>query len=601
MSVSSSPVRWNEATLRRLYVDQRLSAGAIANQFGCSSQRVRDQLRRAGVVLRPRGNTKEPAEPVSAQRLHDLYHGQGLSQRQIGERLGFSGSGVSKLLRRYGVSARPRGTVPPLPPEPELEADLRRLYEDEHMSLAEIGARYGRGPDWVRSRVVRAGATIKRRSGPRPRFKLTGERLWQWHVDEGLSVVQIAERVGCHPQTVRFRLRQASIPLRRAARSTNRGLVPLTDELLRRLYYDEELTTREIADRLGCSATRISKALRRSGIQRRRRGVRGGPVAEPLPKLSPEELTEMYVHQQLTTAEIAARFGGSEFWAHRALRAAGIPRRQGANARRPVPSVDLNQDELTTLYVDRRLDDAAIGAHLGVPTDRVRRRRRELGVYRPLSPPPNHGPPPAPTRKTLRKLYVNEKLPVAVIAQRYHTATPTARRWLVEAEIPIRPRTSRAHRKRLPVDQLRELYEARDWTAAEIAAETGYTQRTVLRALHDAGVPVRRPRARAAAPLHERLLAALYEDPAVQAVLDRHGIRPRPSPGSIAERFPEPEPLSRPLLRELYGDLGLSARHVELLTGQPFEQILDALRDFGILVRSSRGFSPWLTQRIDAE
>jgi len=118
-----------------------------------------------------------------------------------------------------------------------------------------------------------------------------------------------------------------------------------------------------------------------------------------------------------------------------------------------------------------------------------------------------------------------------------------------------------------------------------------------LRTLHDAGVPVRRggTRPRRRPPDETRLLAALYADPEITAVLRRHRVPRRPRPGSIATRFPTPVPLTQ-LLTALYTETGLSARQIELLTGQPHEQVLDALHQAGIPVRRGTSSSPWLTR-----
>jgi hypothetical protein len=68
----------------------------------------------------------------------------------------------------------------------------------------------------------------------------------------------------------------------------------------------------------------------------------------------------------------------------------------------------------------------------------------------------------------------------------------------------------------------------------------------------------------------------------------------RDQPGSLAERFPVAFPLTLPLLEHAYLHIGLSAAHIELLTGQPAERILDALHDNNIPVRTFGGMSPWL-------
>lgn len=151
----------------------------------------------------------------------------------------------------------------------------------------------------------------------------------------------------------------------------------------------------------------------------------------------------------------------------------------------------------------------------------------------------------------------------------------------------------------LEIAELRELYQQRQWIAVEIAVHLDTTTRLVLRTLHDADVPVRRggTRPRRRPPDETQLLAALYTDPEITAGLRRHRVPRRPRPGSITTRFPTPVPLAAQLLADLYTGTGLSARQIELLTGQPHEQILDGLHQAGILVRRPTSSSPWLTRQ----
>jgi hypothetical protein len=152
-----------------------------------------------------------------------------------------------------------------------------------------------------------------------------------------------------------------------------------------------------------------------------------------------------------------------------------------------------------------RLSGALIAAaRYGVPPWRVSARRRELSVTRPPVPPPHPDPPPAPAGAVLRRLYLDERLPTAAIGARYGTDPKTARRWLRAAGIEVRPRTAREHRHTLDGTELRELYQHRQWTAAEIAAHLDTTTQLVLRTLHDAGVPVRRGGTRPPPPTTRR-------------------------------------------------------------------------------------------------
>jgi DNA-binding CsgD family transcriptional regulator len=571
--------------LRRRYVAQRRSAQEIATETGWSSQYVRDRLRDHGIPLRPRGAAAS-FPPVDAAALAG-WSAQALSLAEIAARTGYSPSGVRKLLHRAGLPSRAAGPVKSSPDPAEL-AEVVRLYRDEGRSLAAVGGAFGHGPDWAKARVHAAGLTV--RPGGTPRTGLDLEQLRRWRLDEGLPLDEIATRAGRSATTVAAALHRAGVTVtpRRPARP------PLDPAVLRRLYVEDRRTVGQVAAALGASDRRVRAALVAAGIPLRPARRRADLAA--LPTLSRAQLTELYLRQRLTTSEIAARYGGSENWVRTALAAHAIGRRTGGA--RPVPPVDLDAATLTDLYVTRRLDDPAIAARLGVPTWRVTTRRRELRVTRPPVPPPHPDPPPAPPATELRRLYLDERLPTAAIGARYGTDPKTARRWLRAVAIEVRPRTGREHRRALDVAELRELYQDRQWTAVEIAAHLDTIIRLVLRTLHDAGVPVRRggTRPRRRPPEETRLVAALYADPEVTAVLRRHRVPRRPRPGDIASRFPSPVPLTAQLLAALYAETGLSARQIELLTGQPHEQILDALHRAGIPVRRPTGSSPWLTR-----
>jgi transposase/transposase-like protein len=572
--------------LRRRYVAQRRSAQEIATETGWSSQYVRDRLRDHGIPLRSRGAAASlpPVDPAALAG----WSAQGLSLAQIATRTGYSPSGVRKLLHRAGLPSRAAGPVRSSPDPAEL-AEVVRRYRDEGRSLKEVGAAFGRGPDWAKARVRAAGLTV--RPGGTPRTELDLEQLRRWRLEEGLTIGEIATRAGRSASTVAEALRRAGVTVtpRRAARP------PLDPAVLRRLYVEERRPLGQVATVLGASERRVRAAIIAAGIPLRPARRRADLAA--LPTLSRAQLTKLYLRQRLTTSEIAARYGGSDNWVRTALETHAIDRRTGGA--RPVLPVDLDAATLTDLYVTRRLDDPAIAAQLGVPTWRVTTRRRELKVTRPPVPPPHPDPPPTPPAAELRRLYLDERLPTAAIGARYGTDPKTAQRWLRAADIAVRPRTAREHRHTLDVTELRELYQHRQWTATEIAAYLDTTSRLVLRTLHDAGVPVRRggTRPRRRPPEETRLLAALYADPEVSAVLCRHRVPRRPRPGTIATRFPTPVPLTAQLLAALYAETGLSARQIELLTGQPHEQILDALHQAGIPVRRPTGSSPWLTRQ----
>src|SRR5581483_1856512 len=563
------------------YLRRGLSANALAAELGCSSQKVRDDLRRHGLTLRPQAQTAPGLDTLGDDGLRRLYFEERLSLAEIAERAGCSTIAVAKRSRKAGITARPRGG-PNHPLDESAVADLLRdLYIEQGLSVLEVARRLGHGRDWVVDRLDRYGLP-SRRWQKKPRPPLPAARLRRPWADERRSVPEIADHFGVPADWVRAELARHAIS---RPRRPPRGLTPLTAKDLEDLYVRRGLTAAQIAGRVGGSPTRVVEALERAGIPRRPRNWRPG-----VPELSRELLVELYVNQGLSSRAIAARVGGSDQRVLDALRRHGIPVRPRWQSA-PPPAVKTRR--LRTLYVDQRRSEAEIAALYATNAWQVRQQLGALGIRRPVSPP--HPPPgPRPPRKVLEDLYLTQRLDSETIARRFRTSAPVVRSWLRQTGIPVPPRTTRATRTDLPATRLEELYIGQGMTIAEVAETLGVSHHLARRALHDHGIPVRRGgpqswRTQGAT----QVLAELYGDPDVAALLARHGIPARPQPGPIAARFPQAVPLKEAFLRDAYTVVGLSSRHIELLTGQPFQQILDALHATGIPVRTNRGLSPW--------
>ena len=329
------------------------------------------------------------------------------------------------------------------------------------------------------------------------------------------------------------------------AARTSRNAPPPPVETLRRLYVTEGLTVTEVAERLDLPQRRVTAALQAAGIPRRRPGWTDGAPPSPI---TAQQLGDLYVEHGNTVREVAAVLGTTTTRVNAALRRHGIARRPEPAP--PPPPLALDAATLTDLYVTRRLDDTTIGTQYSVPSWRVTRRRRELGVHRPASPPPHPDPPVMPPAKDLHRWYVTEGRTLEQIAHHHHTARDTVRAWLQTAGIPIQPRTSREHRKHLDPELLRDLYQDREWSATMIAAELDTSIQQVLRTLHEHGIPVRRGGAPSQPDNAHALqrLTALYQDPDVVALLREHHIPERPMAGTITQRFPTPALITRTFL-----------------------------------------------------
>lgn len=165
--------------------------------------------------------------------------------------------------------------------------------------------------------------------------------------------------------------------------------------------------------------------------------------------------------------------------------------------------------------------------------------------------------------------------------------------------------------------------------AAKIAALTGIDRRSVIRLVYQAATEVgpgadvrrvtrdaaeedwldevmahlskrdRRPASRTGrspsrGPSEVELLTALYADPEVRGVLEKHGVSVVTLTGPLWKRFPAPQPLTADLVSDLYEDCGLGLHHIELLTGRPAAAAGAVLRAKGIALRPARGRSPFM-------
>lgn len=360
-------------------------------------------------------------------------------------------------------------------------------------------------------------------------------------IDDGCSVPQIAALTDRALPTIYGLVRangwSAPPP------PPHQPLVPALDAtfVLRR-YQQDRASIVHIAAELHCSTDRVRAVLTDHGVPIRMPGRRDDLRPTPI---TAAQLQALYVEEDLTISAVAARLGCSNNRVAAAIERYDIPRHTDPHRHHRVPAVDIDADTLTSLYVDQQLDDIAIAARYQVPPVRIRRRRRELGVRRPSSPPPHPQRPSPPPTEELEQLYLVEKLTLVKIARRYRTSAPVVRGWLTDRGIPVQPRTSRADRQQLDPHLLRERYEDQQWSAAQIAAEQDTTVQRVLRALHENGIAVRRGGFPSSQQTEAYLLLDdLYADPDVVALLQRHHIPMRPQHGPIVARFPQPAPLT---------------------------------------------------------
>ncbi len=162
---------------------------------------------------------------------------------------------------------------------------------------------------------------------------LTREVLEDLYVKQGLTCLQIAQRVHRDKATVAYHLRRHGIQTRPKGGSQKGKIAPrigleLTKELLVELYLGQRMSAREIADRYGHKAAMVGHRLRRYGIPRRSYGERMvTPPKTTVAAPTSETLRALYVTQRWSTNRIGRQYGCTGSTVTKWLRHAGITAR----------------------------------------------------------------------------------------------------------------------------------------------------------------------------------------------------------------------------------------------------------------------------------
>jgi IS30 family transposase len=240
-----------------------------------------------------------------------LYLDEGLTLREVGERMGVTRQAVHFRLKRAGVMMRGNYTH-----SQTFERELLyRLYVTEGHSTGEVAAKLGVTAHHVTKQLVRNA--IERRHGGQRVF-VDRDVLHRLYVVDGLTQRQVAVKLGVSHSTIEKELKRHEIHFRHTPKRLS---FTLDRDLLHCLYIDEHRTSDEIAATLGICKSTVHNYLRRYGIE-----IRNGGGKQPHP-FDRDLLLKLYVTEGLTLAGVAAKLGVTSTMINNALKRNNIKRR----------------------------------------------------------------------------------------------------------------------------------------------------------------------------------------------------------------------------------------------------------------------------------
>lgn len=144
---------------------------------------------------------------------------------------------------------------------------LREKHTAERMTLQEMADHAGTTYDTIRYYMRKHGVERHGNSPPDAEYK-NAEYLRREYCDKGKSLEQIGEECDVNGVTILNWMKRHDIPRRTA--DQDKGDAWKDEDRLRRLYWDEGMTLEEIADKLGCEKTTVMNWMKRLGVERQK-------------------------------------------------------------------------------------------------------------------------------------------------------------------------------------------------------------------------------------------------------------------------------------------------------------------------------------------
>lgn len=392
--------------MENLYVEQEMSAEEIARMWGCSDMTVQRWVMRHG-LSRPRVDPNEDAQWRDKEKLRELYFEEGLTHKEIGERLGCKQSTVTKWINEFDLQKE-------RPTPWKDEETLKELYHEEGLTTEEIAEEL----DCSHSTISRWLDKFEGFSGSNNPWQDRTLMTNLYH-KERMSHKEMAEELCCSESAIERWLEKLNIRTREEAPYTN-------PELLELLYVKKDLTAYEVSEELYCSYSAVARWLNRHDISKEE---------SPDPWTEKDTLEEMYVEQEMSTMEIGEELGCHSSTVRDWLHRHDIDVRDFGGGGGPWQSKEL----LKRLYVKQEKSITEIGEELGCTHQTVSRWLAKHGIETRGSGKPhrvldaeftNYEDEPHRDRELLFQLYIQERKSISEIAHEFGVADSSVRVYL---------------------------------------------------------------------------------------------------------------------------------------------------------------------------
>lgn len=257
------------------------------------------------------------AEPwKDKERLERLYLNQGLSMSDVAERLDCTASTINRWLEKFEIPKRSvaegnaKGDISRL----HDESELRRMYVEQEMSFGEIADELGTSDStvgrWIEKHEIETRDSNQDKSEADTELLKDADYLKKRYYEDGLTLKELGDEIGCSDDNVKYWLEKHDLGTRSRSESFTDGDIAKAndEEWLKEQYVENERSCYDIAEELDLNFETIRKRLIEFGVERR------VPITYQtdgdLDRLNDADfLREKYHEEGLTTYEIADILG----------------------------------------------------------------------------------------------------------------------------------------------------------------------------------------------------------------------------------------------------------------------------------------------------
>lgn len=207
-----------EEDLRRMYEEESMSQSAIAGFYSVGRHVIENRMQEYKIARRTKN---ERIEGIEEDVLRRMYEDYGIPTSDIAEYYGVHKTTILRRLEEYGIKKRPLGEAIRI--EGIEKEDLRRMYEDYHMTIKTIAKHYDTNHGTIWNRMKKYDIDRRRKRGNTGGIK--EEDLKRMYVIEGMNIYEIADQYDVAAGTIQRRMQEYGIDRRSKSETMRQNAV----------------------------------------------------------------------------------------------------------------------------------------------------------------------------------------------------------------------------------------------------------------------------------------------------------------------------------------------------------------------------------------